>query len=253
MPDCYVNGVYFAPELVCFDTIRLESRFYGKQPDLIGSFADMFGNNVSIWIEIRYTHAVDEEKINVIKNNDLNCVEIDVRPFMNCEINKRELEDFLLTMSCHRKWINCNYRKNESIEIQETVNEIINGRINVFDFIEQYTDDDKLRSSFGNTVFKLYQMKVNKIDYCLDIDTRIKIWNLILKYQNAISTLSEKEIQSLVSFVQFLSFELIRWDKHDNRQYRSKQDAYKDCISREKIRNNLIQYANQVLKLLPIN
>ena len=82
----YKNGhICFVPSLIKFDSIKSETNTDGKRPDLVGTFTDTTGNKQELWIEIRCTHQIDEPKIRLIKENNINCLEIDVRVFLKEE------------------------------------------------------------------------------------------------------------------------------------------------------------------------
>lgn len=253
LPKYVEDGVFFAPENIPLKTIQLEIHTQGRQPDLLCTFIDRNGVTQNLWIEILYTHAVDDIKVTEIQDAEINCLEIDVRSFQNREINKNELKEFLLTMPCLRQWINCEYRKKDVKIIKEVKEEILTGKMDILEFVKQYSDNTELKPLFGCAVFTLYQTKTERIDFYLKNDIRNKMYELIENHIDNISKLSKKGFERFVSLVQFLSFELIRWDKYDNREHKNKQIAYEQCVSREKFEKEPQLFAYQIIQLLPHN
>lgn len=255
----YKNGhICFVPNLIKFDSIKSETISDGKRPDLVGVFTDSTGNKQELWIEIRCTHQIDEPKNRLIKENNINCLEIDVRLFLKEKIvNKETLSEFLLKMENHREWINCYYRKSDCDRISRIINDIIASNVKMEDIIKQYSDNENLRYELGTILFSLYQTKPNRYDFFLDKETLKYLYSIISDNIGRIDSLSKKGKQRFVSIVQLLYFELIRWDKYENKHYREKTDAYKDCSrKRDEIEKNLLQYASNALdwcrELLPI-
>lgn len=77
----------------------------GIRFDIYGETNEEFG----LGVEIFYTHKVDEDKRRIIIENELCCLEIDVKFVPNSsdsENLKENLRDFLLDSSEHREWIN---------------------------------------------------------------------------------------------------------------------------------------------------
>ena len=251
IPEYKENNITFPSESICFESIQSEVWCYGRKFDLVGSFFDKYGDKQELFIEIRYTHAVDDTKANEIRDANVNCIEIDVRFFLNDEIiNKEKLIEFLTKKAEFREWINCNYKKKESEIIVDVANEIRNCRFNIKDFVKQYSDDEKLRLRYGDILFSLYQKKPNHNGYFLDRQTYKEFYNIVNCKIEKFKSLSSKGKQRFISLVQLLYFELVRWDKYDNWIYREKKDAYKDCSTkRTEIENNLYDYTIKALNI----
>ncbi len=166
IPEYKKGSLFFTSEIVKFDSVQSEVIIGGRKPDVIGIYTDSKGNEQKLWIEIRYTHAVDECKTRYIKESNVNCLEIDVRQFLKDEtIDKEKLSVFLLKEPLNREWINCHFRDTEINKILSIVNEIKTGGKNILDFVKQYTDDEHLRLELGTILFTLYQTKPNRNDY----------------------------------------------------------------------------------------
>ena len=86
-----------------FDTIELELYMFGIKPDAIGSKKDEI-----FLIEFAKTHFADFEKIDKIRQQQIECIEIDIG---KCPMNKEKLKRFLLDDDSDRKWI---YQKPQS-------------------------------------------------------------------------------------------------------------------------------------------
>lgn len=82
-----------------FEKVEVEQRVDRKdlQPDLVGITSD----GLRWFIEIRYTHEVDETKRAKLIESEITCLEIDVR-----EQTLEGLKSFLLESTESRKWIN---------------------------------------------------------------------------------------------------------------------------------------------------
>lgn len=100
-------------ERVHFKDLIQEARTLcdGIIPDIVGIRDD----NTRICIEIRYTHAVDEDKLSKIKSHKLNCLEIDIR---NHQLDEKELREFLIESTQDRVWLNHPEYENRYLEIE---------------------------------------------------------------------------------------------------------------------------------------
>lgn len=87
--------------LLRFERVETEVRSLGNgiRPDVVGTCAD----GTTICIEVRCTHAVDEDKLHKIIGQGLNCLEIDIREH---RMDETELRRFLLSSAEDRKWLN---------------------------------------------------------------------------------------------------------------------------------------------------
>lgn len=102
-------------EMLEFDRVELEviDKVTGRKPDCVAYKED----HKPLWVEFRNTHAVDEEKIKVIRANAIECVEIDLG---GCELQEDKLREFLMKSTENRVWIYS--ERNEKI-INDTKNE----------------------------------------------------------------------------------------------------------------------------------
>jgi len=104
-----------------FSCIEIEERNDYKmlQPDLVGIQKSVkTGRESRLWIEIKVTHKVEADKYLQIKNLGVACIEIDLLPFYNKNVNKEELKDFLLNSTEYRYWIHNPVLEKRAAEIK---------------------------------------------------------------------------------------------------------------------------------------
>lgn len=95
--------------LVRFDDVEVEHRndISSLQPDLCGIVHNKnTGKEKRLWIEIMVTHAIGPEKRALIRRNDIACIEINLSQFINRQVTKEELCNFLLKDKSAREWTN---------------------------------------------------------------------------------------------------------------------------------------------------
>lgn len=95
--------------LVRFDNVEVEERndIASLQPDLCGVVRNKkTGKDSRLWIEIMVTHAIGPDKRALIKRNDIACIEINLSQFINRQVTREELRDFLLNEKAGREWTN---------------------------------------------------------------------------------------------------------------------------------------------------
>ena len=85
--------------LTSFDHVDVEVNQGDIIPDLVGYVSDR-----KLLIEVRVTHAVDENKKSKIIQRGTSCIEIDLSNFEG-EITKEDLAKFLMSDSSRLKWI----------------------------------------------------------------------------------------------------------------------------------------------------
>ena len=95
---------------------RVEEECYDKEtglrPDCVGYYGDK-----KLWVEFKYTHAVDEEKKERILSAHIDCVEIDLG---ECEQDEVALKKFLTESAEDRIWI-----RDADFDRREAAKEII--------------------------------------------------------------------------------------------------------------------------------
>lgn len=102
-------GNVYKGGVVTFDTVEVEERndLASLQPDLCGVVHNKkTGNDSRLWIEIMVTHAIGPEKRDLIRKNDIACIEINLMQFMDRQVTREELRDFILKEQAMREWTN---------------------------------------------------------------------------------------------------------------------------------------------------
>lgn len=102
-------GNVYKGGVVTFDAVEVEERndIASLQPDLCGVVHNKkTGNDSRLWIEIMVTHAIGPEKRGLIRKNDIACVEINLMQFMDRQVTREELRDFILKEQAMREWTN---------------------------------------------------------------------------------------------------------------------------------------------------
>lgn len=95
-----------------FDRVNVEvlDAITGRKPDCVA----YRNGEKPLWVEFRNTHAVDDDKIKVIRNNAIECIEVDLGW---CELDEENLKQFLTTSIENRIWIYS--ERNEAIIREE--------------------------------------------------------------------------------------------------------------------------------------
>lgn len=94
---------------VRFDKVEVEERndLSTLQPDLCGvAHNKKTGKDSRLWIEIMVTHAIGPEKREQIRRNEIACIEINLSQFIDRQVTREELRDFLLHDKDSREWTN---------------------------------------------------------------------------------------------------------------------------------------------------
>lgn len=102
-------GNVYEGGLVRFDDVEVEERndIVSLQPDLCGVVHNKKTKKDNrLWIEIRVTHAIGPEKRALIKRNNIACIEINLSQFINRQITREELTNFILNDKSEREWTN---------------------------------------------------------------------------------------------------------------------------------------------------
>jgi hypothetical protein len=126
-------------ELVEVEKLNTETRL---KPDCTCTTKDGW----VLWIEILVTHPVSEEKAAIIKQNGINCLEINIS---NQPLDKEILKEFIVNSSDSRHFVNYPYREeiirklNDGEYITKTDNpEILITEGTNFNVIDCYKDSD---------------------------------------------------------------------------------------------------------------
>lgn len=91
-----------------FDRVEVEQDDdeLSLRPDLCAVAYGKNGKESNLWIEIKVTHSIGPEKRNLIRRNNVSCIEINLARFINTEVTRDVLRHFLLEEAeCH-EWTN---------------------------------------------------------------------------------------------------------------------------------------------------
>lgn len=96
-------GSVYGGGLMRFDAVEVEERndLSSLQPDLCG-----IAGGHRLWIEIRVTHAIGPEKRELIRKNGIACVEINLADFIDKQVTRQQLQQYLLQEKGMREWTN---------------------------------------------------------------------------------------------------------------------------------------------------
>ncbi|MBR5373320.1 MAG: hypothetical protein IK131_01440 [Paludibacteraceae bacterium] len=204
------------------------------RPDCTCKYLDSKGNEQIIWVEILYTHEVDENKRRKILERHIACVEIDVSQlFKDSEtIDEDILRDFLLNRTGNRKWINNPYSDEE---IQREANEI-RRQESISNFLVNNSVDESLLWKFEAITKCLFlnRYQLNPKDY-MNLCYTIKL------HRTDHSTLPSENQRIYVSALMLLLYQLIVTGK-----IRFSQGDYQ--INRNEIQQNLPYWIEVILR-----
>ena len=194
------------------------------QPDCLCKYYDDQGKEQILWVEIFYTHAVDEEKIRKIEERKIACVEIDVSQlFKDAEtVDKNKLTDFLLNSSDCRKWIN--YPQGDE-QIQEEANEI-RTQGSIIPFLIQNSDDEKRIGRFQTVIYCLFST-----EYRLQQKDLIELQKFV--FNNDYKGLTSPLTLRYISAVQILLCYYVTIGKLKERNAPMEQLLFKVCFNRD--------------------
>ena len=98
-PDSYKKRqLICGAEEIVIDKVLVEHRLNGTVPDVI-----IYSGEKQYFVEICVTHAIDSEKMEKIKVNDISTIEINLSDY-DSAISKEQLSDILLGYSSRKKW-----------------------------------------------------------------------------------------------------------------------------------------------------
>lgn len=95
-------------KIIEFISVELEPHYsiqgINRRPDCVGK-VQKDGKIIGLWIEIRVTHKVDEEKLEDIKHLGVICMEIDLSELLHTDYTKETIREALFTEIKNKKWI----------------------------------------------------------------------------------------------------------------------------------------------------
>lgn len=94
---------------IYFESVLLEQRFktteINRRPDCVGIIKNG-DKQYEVWIEIKVTHEVDEEKLNDIKHLGAICMEINLSGLLDTDYTIETIREALFNNIGNKKWIN---------------------------------------------------------------------------------------------------------------------------------------------------
>ena len=94
---------------IYFESVLLEQRFktteINRRPDCVGIIKNG-DKQYEVWIEIKVTHEVDEEKLNNIKHLGAICMEINLSGLLDTDYTIETIREALFNNIGNKKWIN---------------------------------------------------------------------------------------------------------------------------------------------------
>lgn len=112
-------------KIIEFVSVELEPHYsiqgINRRPDCVGK-VQKDDKIIGLWIEIRVTHKVDEEKLEDIKHLGVICMEIDLSELLHTDYTKETIHKALFDTPKNKEWINYPqlFKKNqEAKELKE--------------------------------------------------------------------------------------------------------------------------------------
>lgn len=106
-------------KILYFLSVELEKQFkteeINRRPDCVGTLQSKKGEDIQVWVEIKVTHKVDEEKTKDIKSQDVICMEVDLSSLMKENYDENSVREALFSTYKNKNWINypALFRNNE--------------------------------------------------------------------------------------------------------------------------------------------
>ena len=210
------------------------------QPDCLCKYQDEYGNVQTLWVEIFYSHAVDDDKARKIQERHITCLEIDVSQlFKDTEtIDKNTLTDFLLNNPNNRHWIN--YPQGDEQVLAEA--EEIRKQGNIIHFLKKYSNTDISTDRFQSLIYCLFSM-----GYTLPQKDYNSIYIFVKKHLSDYQSFNPIIQRCYVSAVQLLFCQLVVTSFANNNEKIQLLKSY--CFNRKDIINALDQRVNTVIAL----
>lgn len=129
----YDATYYHDPETLNFDKVEAEVWVGEKKPDCTCTYTDLSGVERTVWIEIKVTHPVDEDKLDYIKEHNISCIEINLRKFQGLHDVTPDFLDGVLA-TAPREWLNAPHLDEKDAEMTKEHNKEL--RKEVASFLE---------------------------------------------------------------------------------------------------------------------
>ncbi len=234
--------VVYPPYKQTFTEVVKECPQDDLQPDCLCKYQDEQGNEQTLWVEIYYSHAVDEVKAQKIRERKLSCVEIDVsRLFKDKDIvDKDILTDFLLNHSDCRHWINNPYGDRLFIKANE-----VRQQESIIPFLKEYSVDATLIESFKLLMFQMFV----PLDFQLKRKDCAVLCEYVKEHQANYSLLDPIPLRIYVSALQILLCNLIVKGRLSyNRLWSKEKQLYQCCADRNVLQQKIHYWTTVVLR-----
>lgn len=235
---------YYPQRQQTFTEVVKECAQDDLQPDCLCKYTDEQGNEQMLWVEILYSHAVDEEKARKIQERKIACVEVDVSNlFKDAEvIDRNMLTDFLLNSPDNRKWIN-NTQGDEQVLAEA---DEIRRRESISEFLIQNSDDETRIWKFQTLAYCLFST-----GYTLPQKDYLGLYGFVKKHQTDYGNLDPVIQQRFVSAVQMLLCHLVVMGKFNVRGFSKQKQLYALCIDRKGLTQTqqLQHWVNEAIRL----
>ena len=234
-------GLYcgFPQKQQFFSEVIKESAQEDLKPDCLCKYLDKQGNERTLWVEILYSHAVDEEKARKIKERHIACVEIDVSQlFKDAQvIDKDILTDFLINRSDERKWIN-NPQGDEMV--MEEARKICE-QGGILNFLIENSDDESRLWIFCSVVYYLFSVSYQLSQKEYDILCNTIKWDYESK-----DFVSQRRY---ISALQILLCQYVAIGGYKVEKLSQKEILKAICFDRNGMKENLSFFVKKVLDM----
>lgn len=108
-------------KIIEFSSVELETRFktqdVDRRPDCVG-VVESKGRSTTVWIEIKVTHGIDEEKKRDIELLEAICMEVNLLDLLHTHYTKESVREALFNEHKNKNWINYPqlFRKNAIVK-----------------------------------------------------------------------------------------------------------------------------------------
>lgn len=239
----YVGRYCFYPQRQqTFTEVVKECAQDDLQPDCLCKYRDEQGNEQTLWVEILYSHAVDEEKAQKIRERKIACVEIDVSQlFKDADVvDKDTLTDFLLNSPDNRKWIN-NPQGDEQVLSEATE---IRKQDSISEFLIQNSDDESRIWKFQTLIYCLFST-----GYTLTQKDYHGLYGFVKKHQTDYGNLDPVIQRRFISAIQMLLCHLVVIGKFNVRNFPKEKQLFAVSIDRNGLIQQLQHWVNEAIRL----
>ncbi|MCQ2226057.1 MAG: hypothetical protein MJZ14_10090 [Paludibacteraceae bacterium] len=237
----YIGQYSFIPEKKqVFSEVIQEVSQDDLRPDCLCKYLDEYGNEQELWVEILFSHAVDENKVKKIRERHIACIEIDVSQlFYDKEtIEEDVLTDFLLSSIENRMWIN---NPLEDERILKKANEVRMLGSMVDFLINNYEEN-----SMGDFYWVMYCLFLT--GYRLSSKDYSVFYNFVKSHKIDYQKFDKEKQWRYISAVQILLCHLTVIGRINDGRYSREQQLFLICLKLNKSTPNLSELVNVVIQ-----